>query len=66
MTFYLCSENKLENVLNGQITFADNRKGNIVVLNREKDVLLQNSAFIEDSFHCSDDEMSVETVSNEK
>lgn len=54
----------MDDIIKGQIDSSNNRKGNIVVFNREKDVVLQNSAFIEDSFAGSDEEMSAESVSN--
>lgn len=41
----------------------DNKKGNIVIFNREKRSALQNSTFIEDIYSNSDDEIDDENVS---
>lgn len=47
--FFISSENNRQKTFAGECSFKSNGKGNIIVFNRDQNVVLQNSAFIEES-----------------
>lgn len=59
----ICRENGKGASFSGDIVMQHNKKGNFVIINREKRSALQNSAFIEDVYSDSDDDSEAENVS---
>lgn len=57
-----CRESGKTDVLCGNVLFTGNKRGNIVITNREKETIFRNSAFIEDNSD-SEEDSALENVS---